>query len=87
MNYIDETKPSPDELLASMKLKEEKSKKGILKIFFGMCAGVGKTFTMLQSAQIDKNKGIDVVIGYAETHKRKDTEGLLEGLELISHQH
>ena len=83
MNYIDETKPSPDELLASMKLKEEKSKKGILKIFFGMCAGVGKTFTMLQSAQIDKNKGIDVVIGYAETHKRKDTEGLLEGLELI----
>jgi two-component system, OmpR family, sensor histidine kinase KdpD len=78
-----ENRPNPDELLASLKFEEEKDKKGKLKIFFGMCAGVGKTFTMLQSAHNDKSKGIDVVIGFIETHKRKETEELLEGLELI----
>ena len=46
-----ESRPDPDELLASLKLVEEKSKRGKLKIFFGMCAGVGKTYTMLQAAQ------------------------------------
>ena len=83
MTIPNENRPNPDELLASLKLDEEKSKKGKLKIFFGMCAGVGKTFTMLQAAHLDKAKGIDVVIGYIETHKRKETEELVEGLELI----
>ncbi len=83
MNPLEENRPNPDKLLASLKLEEEKSKKGKLKIFFGMCAGVGKTFTMLQSAHIDKSKGTDVVIGYIETHKRKETEDLVAGLELI----
>ena len=70
-------------MLASLKLEEEKSKKGRLKIFFGMCAGVGKTFTMLQSAQTEKSKGTDVVVGYIETHHRKETEDLVKGLEVI----
>ncbi|MDP4205817.1 MAG: DUF4118 domain-containing protein [Bacteroidota bacterium] len=83
MNSFDEKRPNPDELLASLKNEEEKSKRGKLKIFFGMCAGVGKTYSMLQTARIDKTKGIDVVIGYVETHKRPETNALLEGLDII----
>ena len=49
MDFSNE-RPDPDELLASLKLEEEKSKRGKLKIFFGMCAGVGKTYTMLETA-------------------------------------
>jgi len=78
-----ENRPDPDELLASLKLVEEKSKRGKLKIFFGMCAGVGKTYTMLQTAQAEKSKGCDIIIGYVETHNRKETADLVEGFELI----
>jgi len=83
MNQFGENRPDPNELLAAIKLEEEKYNRGKLKIFFGMCAGVGKTFTMLQSAQLDKSKGKDVVIGYIETHKRKETNDLIIGLEQI----
>lgn len=83
MNLSEDNRPDPDELLASIKLEEEKSKRGKLKIFFGMCAGVGKTYTMLKSAQAEKFKGTDLVIGYIETHKRKETEELVKGLEVI----
>jgi len=76
-------RPNPDDLLASMKEEEAKSKRGKLKIFFGMCAGVGKTYTMLQTAQIEKLKGTEIVIGYVETHNRKETAQLVEGFELI----
>jgi two-component system, OmpR family, sensor histidine kinase KdpD len=79
----DDNRPDPDELLASLKLEEEKSKRGKLKIFFGMCAGVGKTYTMLETAQAEKNKGIDIIIGYVETHNRKETADLVEGFEVI----
>ncbi len=80
---IDNSRPDPDELLAALKLAEEKSKRGKLKIFFGMCAGVGKTYTMLLTAQAEKSKGCDIVIGYVETHNRKETAALAEGFELI----
>jgi two-component system sensor histidine kinase KdpD len=80
---ITDNRPNPDELLASIKLEEEKSKRGKLKIFFGMCAGVGKTYTMLQTAQAEKLKGNDILIGYVETHNRKETTELAEGFELI----
>jgi two-component system, OmpR family, sensor histidine kinase KdpD len=82
MNYGD-NRPNPDELLASLKSEEEKSKRGKLKIFFGMCAGVGKTYTMLQTAQAEKLKGVDIIIGFVETHNRKETADLVEGFELI----
>jgi two-component system, OmpR family, sensor histidine kinase KdpD len=82
MEFTD-NRPDPDELLASLFDEEEKSKRGKLKIFFGMCAGVGKTYTMLQTAQAEKSKGIDIVIGLVETHKRKETAELAEGFELI----
>ena len=80
---LSDNRPNPDELLASIIREEEQDKKGKLKIFFGMCAGVGKTYTMLQAARVEKMKGCDIVIGYIETHKRKETEALTDGLELI----
>jgi two-component system, OmpR family, sensor histidine kinase KdpD len=77
------SRPDPDELLAAINLEEERNKRGKLKIFFGMCAGVGKTYSMLKVAQGDKSKGIDVIIGYIETHNRKETIELTQGLELL----
>ena len=83
MNPIPEMRPDPDEILASLKKEEEKSKRGKLKIFFGMCAGVGKTYTMLQAAISDKSKGSVVMVGVVETHNRSETLALVEGLEVI----
>ena len=83
MNLTDKDRPNPDELLAFINKEQELSNKGKLQIFFGMCAGVGKTSSMLKAAFIEKNKGQDVVIGYVETHKRKETDALVEGFEII----
>lgn len=60
-----------------------KSRKGKFKIYIGMSAGVGKTFRMLQEAQTLLRNGVDVKIGYIETHQRKETHALLEGLPVI----
>ncbi len=60
-----------------------KSRRGKFKIYIGMSAGVGKTFRMLQEAKTLLRNGVDVKIGYVETHKRKETEDLLEGLPII----
>src|SRR4029078_1641362 len=49
-----------------------------------MCPGVGKTYAMLDAARRELNAGRDVVIGYVETHGRKDTDGLAVGFEMIS---
>ena len=84
MSDFDNDRPNPDELLAELAREEEKSKRGKLKIFFGMCAGVGKTYTMLQAAHAEKKKGNDIVIGYVETHNRKETADLVKGFEIIS---
>lgn len=56
---------------------------GKLKVFLGMCPGVGKTYAMLQAARDARAHGIDVVAGIVETHGRKETADLLEGLEII----
>lgn len=61
----------------------KKSKQGKLKIYIGMSAGVGKSFRMLQEAHSLLRNGIDVKIGFIETHKRKETHDLLEGLPII----
>jgi two-component system sensor histidine kinase KdpD len=61
----------------------KKSRKGKFKIYIGMSAGVGKTFRMLQEAHALLRTGIDVKIGYIETHNRKETHELLEGLPVI----
>lgn len=56
-------------------------RRGILKVYFGYAAGVGKTYAMLQEARRLKAAGVDVVAGYVEPHGRAETEALLEGLE------
>ena len=56
---------------------------GRLKIFVGAAPGVGKTYEMLQAAHAKLKEGVDVVVGVVETHGRKETEALLEGLEVI----
>jgi two-component system, OmpR family, sensor histidine kinase KdpD len=60
-----------------------KSRKGKFKIYIGMSAGVGKTYRMLQEAQTLLRNGVDVKIGYIETHGRKETHALMEGLPVI----
>ena len=61
----------------------KKSRRGKFKIYIGMSAGVGKTYRMLLEAQALMRNGIDVKIGYIETHKRKETEAQLAGLTVI----
>lgn len=56
---------------------------GQLKIFFGYAAGVGKTYAMLETAHEAKQKGIDVVAGYVDTHGHPQTAALLEGIEVV----
>lgn len=60
-----------------------KSRRGKFKIYIGMSAGVGKTYRMLQEAQTLLRNGVDVKVGYIETHNRKETHALLEGLPVI----
>lgn len=77
-------RPNPDDLLASVQKEEARQLRGKLKIFLGMCPGVGKTYAMLQAARQRQAEGIDVLIGVAETHGRKETLALLEGLAVAS---
>ncbi|HEU0210031.1 MAG TPA: sensor histidine kinase KdpD [Candidatus Udaeobacter sp.] len=76
-------RPNPDEILARMKRAEAESARGKLKIFFGMSPGVGKTYAMLLAAREKQAEGCEVVVGIAETHGRKDTEALLEGMPIM----
>ena len=78
-----ESRPDPDILLARVQDEERQKYRGKLKIFLGYIAGVGKTFEMLQAAHRRKREGVDVRIGYVETHDRAETEALVEGLPVI----
>ncbi len=64
-------------------VKVDTEKKGKLKIFLGYAAGVGKTYAMLEAAGVRQAEGVDVLIGLALTHGRKETEKLLVGLEVF----
>src|SRR6185437_12708135 len=61
----------------------KRSRRGKFKIYIGMSAGVGKTYRMLKEVRTLVRNGIDVKIGYIETHGRKATEALLDGLPVI----
>jgi two-component system sensor histidine kinase KdpD len=74
-------RPSPEALLETV--RREESPAGRLKIFVGAAPGVGKTYEMLQQARARKSDGYDVVVGIVETHGRRETQALLEGLEVI----
>jgi two-component system sensor histidine kinase KdpD len=76
-------RPNPDTLLAYAQAEEQQQTRGTLKIFLGYVAGVGKTYAMLEAAHLRRAEGVDVVIGYIETHGRVETEELVEGLEVI----
>jgi len=80
----DERRPNPDLLLATAEASEVAGvRRGRLKIFLGMCPGVGKTYAMLREAQARKADGCDVAVAYAETHGRRETDALLAGLDVI----
>jgi two-component system, OmpR family, sensor histidine kinase KdpD len=81
-----ETRPDPDKLLARVQAEEKQQGLGKLKIFLGYAAGVGKTYAMLEAAHQRKREGVDIVIGYIETHKRAETEALVRDLETIPRQ-
>ena len=76
-------RPDPDELLERLKAEEVSAQRGKLKIFFGASAGVGKTYAMLSAARQQAEQRADIVIGVVETHGRKETEALLDGLEQL----
>ena len=80
-----EHRPSPEALLAAA--RREDRRVGKLRIFVGAAPGVGKTYEMLQQARARKRDGYDVVVGVVETHSRKETEALLEGLEAVPRRH
>lgn len=76
-------RPDPDRLLSRMRHEEKLSSRAKLKVFFGFAPGVGKTYAMLQSARRLREDGVDVAVGYVETHGRADTAALLDGLEVL----
>jgi two-component system sensor histidine kinase KdpD len=78
-----ENRQDPDELLAKIRREEDRASRGRLKIFFGASAGVGKTYAMLSAARELRSQSVDVVVGIVETHGRKDTAALLDGLEVL----
>ena len=78
-----DNRPDPDALLASLNREQQRAQRGKLKVFFGMCPGVGKTYAMLRAAQQELRDGVDLVVGVVETHGRAETEALLAGLPVI----
>lgn len=76
---MEETKKSAEEFLKLIR----RSRSGKFKIYIGMSAGVGKTYRMLQEAHTLLGSGVDVQIAYVETHRRRETEALLDGLPVI----
>ena len=79
----DDIRPSPEAMLKLAKAEEVSAEVGKLKVFLGYAAGVGKTYAMLEAARQRKKDGRDVVVGYAESHGRAETDVLLEGLEVL----
>ncbi|MEQ1855331.1 MAG: sensor histidine kinase KdpD [Longimicrobiales bacterium] len=84
---MNEHRPDPDALLAEIQGEvtdlEGPGRRGRLKVFFGATAGVGKTYAMLEAARERARAGLDVVVGVVETHGRKETAALLEGLDVL----
>src|SRR6202790_3593932 len=74
-------RPSPEALLDAA--RREEGRVGKLRIFVGAAPGVGKTYEMLLQARARRKDGYDIVVGIVETHGRKETEALLEGLEVV----
>ncbi|HUJ16515.1 MAG TPA: sensor histidine kinase KdpD [Nitrospirota bacterium] len=80
---MEEGRPNPDELLDRVRRETERSREGQLKVFFGAAPGVGKTYAMLEAAMQKRAEGVPVLVGLVETHGRRETEALLEGLDVL----
>ena len=80
---MSDIRPNPDQLLARVNEEDRRDKSGKLKIFLGACAGVGKTYAMLEAARVKALSGEDIVVGVVETHGRKETALVLLGLEIL----
>ena len=78
-----DSRPNPDALLSALKNEEARQSRGKLKVFLGMSPGVGKTYAMLEAGRRELAGGTDIVIGYVETHGRKETDALTQGLPCI----
>ena len=76
-----QNRPDPDALLKRVQADEQT--RGRLKIFLGYAAGVGKTFAMLEAAHQRKAQGVDIVVGYVETHGRAETEAMISDLDVL----
>ena len=63
-----------------------RGKRGRLKLYLGFAAGVGKTYRMLEEAHALQKRGVDVVVGFVETHGRAETAALVDGLEVVPAQ-
>ena len=78
-----DSRPDPDALLDELKREELDAQRGRLKIFFGACAGVGKTYAMLAAARAKRQDGATVLVGVVETHGRKETQEQLADLDVL----
>jgi two-component system sensor histidine kinase KdpD len=75
-------RPDPEALLARLG-SEQHGDRGRLRVYLGMAPGVGKTYRMLEEGHRRRERGTDIVVGFAETHGRPRTAGLVEGLEVV----
>ena len=76
-------RPNPDELLQRVVQEDRQQTRGHLKVFFGSSPGVGKTYAMLEAAHRQQDAGREVLVGLVETHRRAETNALLDGLEVL----
>lgn len=81
-----EHRPDPESLLKRIQQEEKQETRGKLKIYLGAAPGVGKTYTMLQDANAQREKGLDVIIGAIETHGRSEIETLVKKLDILPQQ-
>jgi two-component system sensor histidine kinase KdpD len=80
---MNDDRPDPERLLARILKAEAPRTQGRRRVFLGAAAGVGKTYAMIEQARLRRGQGIDVAVGWVDTHGRPETEALFEGLEIL----
>src|SRR3984893_17322827 len=75
---VETDRPSPEQFLNLIRRQE----RGRLKVYLGSSAGVGKTYAMLREGHRLKKQGVDVAIGFVETHGRAETQEQIGDLEV-----
>ncbi|MEO5349105.1 MAG: DUF4118 domain-containing protein [Magnetococcus sp. YQC-3] len=77
------SRPDPDAILAQLDADASRAQRGKLKIFFGACPGVGKTYAMLTAARLLRAQEVEVTVGIVETHGRRETAELMQHIEIL----